>query len=92
MFHHLSNEEALSTLWEIKRCLRSNGKLIIVDPFRDQKQWDLFGKLLVRVDRGRWIRHRIDFEDILNQATFSEFSEDKVSRSWPYDISIYKAY
>ena len=90
MFHHLSDQEALGTLGEIKRCLKASGKLIIVDPFRDQRPWDVLGKVLVRVDRGRWIRHRRELENLLQRTTFSNFSEDKLPRSWPYDMSIYK--
>lgn len=90
MLHHLSDDEMLGTLREIRRCLKQNGKLILLEPFRDQRRWDWFGKFLVRVDRGRWIRHRNKFEHMLRQAAFSEFVESKLPRSWPYDISVYK--
>jgi len=80
----------LSTLSEIRRCLKPNGKFILVEPFRDQKRWDWLGKFLVRFDRGRWIRHRNKFEHMLRQAGFPEFVEGKLPRSWPYDISVYK--
>jgi len=90
MLHHLSDDEMLGTLSEVRRCLKPNGKLILVEPFRDQRRWDWFGKLLVRFDRGRWIRHRDKFEHMLRQAAFSEFVEDKLPRSWPYDISVYQ--
>ncbi|HYA90801.1 MAG TPA: class I SAM-dependent methyltransferase [Thermodesulfobacteriota bacterium] len=90
MLHHLSDDEMLRTLREIKRCLKPNGKLILVEPFRDQRKWDWFGKFLVRFDRGRWIRHRNKFEHMLRQAGFPEFVEGKLPRSWPYDISVYK--
>lgn len=89
MFHHLSDEMVQSTLEEANRCLRQHGKLVIVDPFIPENKADLIGWILAKVDRGRWIRQRSNFYNLLIESGLTVEAEIKVNGSWPYNIWTY---
>jgi len=89
MFHHLSGKMSLSSLREMKRCLKKHGKIVIIDPFVPENRMDFVGRLLAKMDRGRWIRKRGDFCRLLKHAGLRIDAEMKMNGSWPYNMWTY---
>ena len=84
-FHHLSDESVIAAFKECQRVLRSAGKMIVVDVFRPENKYDILGKFLATIDRGRWIRKREAFESLLSLNSFS-LSEFSLEGSYPYHM------
>ena len=89
VLHHLDDNQVRNCLAEAHRCLRPGGRLVIADPFADQKPWDLVGMILARIDRGRFIRPRQHWHALLAGSPFGPWQSEPIPRSWPYDMSTY---
>lgn len=90
LFHHLSDQQALDSLKEMKLCLKPGGKIVIVDLFQTEKRWDLVSRAVSRLDRGQFIRPRASMLALIRQAGNFEVEEHHgVPGEWPYSISAY---
>ena len=68
LFHHLSDQQTLDTLKEMQRCLKADGKIIIVDLFQPEKRWDLISQLVAYLDRGQYVRRRDSMLSLIRQS------------------------
>ncbi|MAG47616.1 hypothetical protein CL617_03345 [archaeon] len=85
VIHHINKKTLTTISQELKRILKDNGKLMILDHFRIEKQRNIFCKFLVYLDRGNFFRNP---EEVINI-----FSEDfKVERKQLFKNSMYKDY
>jgi ubiquinone/menaquinone biosynthesis C-methylase UbiE len=88
LFHHLSDQQALDTLKEMRRCLNPEGKIIIVDLFQPEKRWDLISQLVSSLDRGQYVRRREALLSLIRQSgSFQVEAHHGVPGEWPYVMS-----
>ena len=88
LFHHLSDQQALDTLKEMRRCLKPEGKIIIVDLFQPEKRWDLISQLVSSLDRGQYVRRREALLSLIRQSgSFQVEAHHGVPGEWPYVMS-----
>jgi len=88
LFHHLSDRQALDTLKEMRRCLNSEGKIIIVDLFQPEKRWDLISQLVSSLDRGQYVRRRDSMLSLIKESgDFQVEAHHGVPGEWPYVMS-----
>lgn len=79
VLHHLDDMSAENLLYECKKYLRENGRLLTLDPVKTQ-QGPLIERLMIKCDRGQHIRTAEAYEnlgkksfDIINQKTHKGF-------------------
>jgi len=90
LFHHLSDDVLLGTINEVQRCLKPNGKIIIVDTLCPEKRWDLLGWMLSRFDRGQYFRQRQSLINLIQRSgNFQIDAIDNIPGSWPYSMTAY---
>ena len=85
VIHHIDDNNLKIISKELKRILKTNGRLMIVDHFRKENQGNLICKGLIFLDRGRYFRD-------LNQ-TIKVFSKEfKVEKTEIFKNGPYKDY
>src|SRR3989344_1766751 len=57
VIHHIDDKLLIKISKELKRILKDNGKLMIVDHFTKKNQKNIFCKLLINLDRGNQFRN-----------------------------------
>lgn len=88
LFHHLSDQQTLDTLKEMRRCLKPEGKIIIVDLFQPEKRWDLISQLVAYLDRGQYVRRREAMLSLIKASgDFQVEAHHGVPGEWPYVMS-----
>jgi len=88
LFHHLSDRQTLDSLQEMQRCLKPNGKIVIVDLFQPEKRWDLISQLVAYLDRGQYIRRRDLMISLIKESgNFQMETHHGVPGEWPYVMS-----
>ncbi len=85
VIHHISDRNLLTIARELKRVLKDDGDLMIVDHFTKKIQGNLFCKLLINLDRGKYFR---DLDGIID--LFSEYF--KVKKIKLFKNSVYNDY
>ena len=90
LFHHLSDQQTLDTLKEMQRCLKPDGKIVIVDLFQPEKKWDLISQLVARMDRGQYVRRRDSMLSLIKESgDFQVETHHGVPGEWPYVMSAF---
>ena len=86
LFHHLSSKESHAVLKEFKRVLKDSGK-IIIDLSPSEFQPNLLGKLLIMLDRGRFVRDKEEFVSLFSE----HFNTAKhyTIKSGPYNRQVF---
>jgi len=88
LFHHLSDQQTVNTLKEMQRCLKPDGKIIIVDLFQPEKRWDLISQLVAYLDRGQYVRRRNSMISLIKESgNFEVEAHHGVPGEWPYVMS-----
>lgn len=66
VLHHLSDFQSHSTIKELKRMLRNNGSLIVIEPYCSKTT--IVKNLILNIfDEGKYIRSKSGYENILDQ-------------------------
>jgi ubiquinone/menaquinone biosynthesis C-methylase UbiE len=90
LFHHLSDQQTLDSLREMQRALKPGGKMVIVDLFQTERQWDLLSRGVSWLDRGQYVRPRASMLALIKQAgNFQVEEHHGVPGEWPYSMSVY---
>lgn len=85
VIHHTDNKTLIKILKELKRILKKSGKLMITDHFVKEKQRNIFCKLLIYLDRGKYFRNP--------EKVIELFSKDfKVKKLKLFKNDMYKDY
>lgn len=61
-FHHLNNAQANKLISQIKRVLKKEGKIFIIDGVYPESKINILGWLIRYLDRGRFVRGADEFE------------------------------
>lgn len=80
VLHHISDEQAQQMLGLVKKCLKPNGRFILLDPVIRPEQ-TFFEKKLMNMDRGKHIRSADVILKIL-QGTFVDIKTKQLSGSY----------
>jgi ubiquinone/menaquinone biosynthesis C-methylase UbiE len=90
LFHHLTDRQTMDTLKEMQRCLRPNGKIVIVDLFQPERRWDLISRLVAFLDRGQYVRPRESMLALIKESgKFQVETYHGVPGEWPYVMSAF---
>ena len=67
LLHHISNNEALELLENVKLTLKKNSKIVILDPVFIESQ-NPIAKFLIKNDRGNFVRTADEYQEIFKQT------------------------
>ena len=87
-FHHVSDNQVKKALNEIYRTIKSGGKTIIIDIFYPVNSLNIFGYLLCRFDRGRYVRRQEAFR-MLASERFHIIESSYIKGSFPQNMWYY---
>jgi SAM-dependent methyltransferase len=83
IIHHLNNTELKKIIFLIKRVLKKNGKLLILDNVLINKQ-NIIARILIKLDKGNHIRNLSDYE-VLLRNNFKNFNYSIINQKFvPY--------
>lgn len=83
IIHHLNNTELKKIIFLIKKILKKNGKLLILDNILIKKQ-NIIARALIKLDKGNYIRNLSDYECFLKN-NFNKFSYSIINQKFiPY--------
>ena len=83
IIHHLNNTELKKIIFLIKKILKKNGKLLILDNILIKKQ-NIIARALIKLDKGNYIRNLSDYEFFLKN-NFNKFSYSIINQKFiPY--------
>jgi SAM-dependent methyltransferase len=68
LFHHLADESVRASLREAARVLRPGGRVVVFDAILPTSRFNLVGRLLRRLDRGRFVRSHDRLLDLLRST------------------------
>jgi len=69
IFHHLPDDVALKAIKEMCRCVRSGGRIVILDAVFPVKAWTRpIAWLTLRLDRGRYARSQEDMLELAQKS------------------------
>jgi len=83
--HHINDKEFLFILKELKKILKDNGKIMIIDHFTKKHQKNILCRILIDLDRGKYFRD-------LNEMTNLCSKYFKIGKGALFKNSIYKDY
>lgn len=63
--HHLPDNKVRRLLSQVKRVLRTEGRVVVIENMQITSKWNLLGRFLVSLDRGRYIRTQAQYADLL---------------------------
>lgn len=61
LFHHLDDNTSLKVLREIKRVVKKNGKVVVIEDSKDVLPYNILGLLIHWLDVGNYIRERKEY-------------------------------
>jgi SAM-dependent methyltransferase len=83
IIHHLNNAELKKIIFLIKKVLKKNGKLLILDNVLINKQ-NIIARILIKLDKGNHIRNLSDYE-VLLKDNFKNFNYSIINQKFvPY--------
>ena len=85
VIHHINDKTLIIILKELRRILKNNGELMIIDHFRKKHQHNLLCKVLINLDRGKYFR---DLKEVIN----SDNRYFKVKKIELFKNSVYRDY
>ena len=70
LLHHISNNEAIELLENIKLTLKKNYRIIVLDPVFIEDQ-NPIAKFLIKNDRGNYVRKAEEYQKIFKQTNLN---------------------
>ncbi|MBI5682759.1 MAG: class I SAM-dependent methyltransferase [Deltaproteobacteria bacterium] len=87
-FHHIGYDGAKNVFNEIIRVSKPDTTILIMDAFYPDSKLNLIGWLLCKIDRGRFMRRKEEFEKELNRH-FHIICSLHIKRSYPYNLQAF---
>jgi hypothetical protein len=85
IIHHLNNTELKKIMFIVKKILKKNGKLLILDNILIKKQ-NVIAKILIKLDKGNHIRNLSDYEFLLKnnfrKLSYSIINQKFIPYTW----------
>lgn len=95
LFHHVSDAISSKILSELKRVLKPNGKLIVVEAIWPKKWYNFIGFAARKMDQGKFVRYEYEYEVLFRQYfkiekkyCFSKFKLDFFLTTLIYEPSL----
>ncbi len=63
-FHHLDDKQTAAVIREMRRVLKPGGMAVVIDGVYPESRYNLLGRLLRRLDRGRYVRSKEDLRKV----------------------------
>lgn len=67
VLHHLSDKDVNKTLECISRCLKTNGKIVIIEAIPPLFKWNFIGYILRANDKGHFIRQTEEYKELIER-------------------------
>jgi len=90
MLHHLSDEEVRKVLYEVKRVLNSNAKMLVIEDIPTISHFNIFGKIMHYFDRGYFIRSLTQYVNLFSEYFLVEKNFTVRSGICDYGVFILK--
>lgn len=87
-FHHIDPIDAEKVFKEILRISKPNAVILLVDVFCPDNKYDLLGQVVMRLDRGKYIKCKRYFMNELEQY-FNIVQMSKINFSYPYNLNAF---
>lgn len=87
VFHHISDRDLKKILEELKKILKNSGQIILIDQLHHTQQKKLLGKIMVKYDRGDYVRKRNHLKSILTKKFI--IKEDYDIYSGPFTLCVF---
>lgn len=87
LLHHLCDGDILHMLQEAKSVLNNNGKVLMLDLLNPSSFFNIIGKILVALDRGRYVRNIDNYQGILSKHF--KILKTYIIKRWPYEFCIF---
>jgi len=87
VLHHISDNDIQRILKELARVLSNSGEIILYDQLPSSEQKKFFGKVLVKFDRGKFIRENGNLKILLKQ--YFKIKENYNMLSGPYSLCVF---
>ncbi|MBN1161503.1 MAG: class I SAM-dependent methyltransferase [Dehalococcoidales bacterium] len=86
VLHHISDENAIRAIREMKRVCRPDGKILIIEAIYPTRKLNIIGYLLFRFDPGKFTRHLDELVKILSDGNSSP--DFILNKGFPYESII----
>jgi len=86
--HHLSDEDSSKALSEIKRVLKPDGKLLLIEDSPTRDKWNVIDKYLQKLDEGENIRPAEYYEGVLKNLFTIERTYPMRAGIWDYSVFV----
>jgi ubiquinone/menaquinone biosynthesis C-methylase UbiE len=67
LFHHVPDERSFKILKEIRRVLKDHGNVLIMEDVKTRSKYNIIGKLVHRLDKGKFIRDPDEYAKIFSK-------------------------
>lgn len=84
-FHHVDFNDVQKIFTEIVRISAPNAVILIIDAFYPNNLFDVFGFILMKLDRGRYARKKEGFLRKM-ECYFDVLKDYHISGSYPYNV------
>jgi SAM-dependent methyltransferase len=88
LLHHMNDNMAAVTFKEMKRVCRAGGRIVILEPIYPTNKLNIFGYIICRCDRGKFIRYVNDLAHILSNTNCSGLNQ-VVKKSFPFEDAVF---
>lgn len=91
LFHHISDNDSRRIVTEAKRVLKKSSQLLIIDAIVPTSFgiFNIFGKILCALDRGRFFRNFNQHQSLFKSDGL-KIIEDYKKKVFPYEIAVFR--
>lgn len=91
ILHHMPEHDALATLHEMKRVLKKMGRVLVVENIFPVNRFNILGRAIFALDRGRYTRTGEELERLLSSAGYRQSSyQQSASQTFPHERRVYE--
>ncbi len=91
ILHHMPEQDALATLHEMKRVLKKDGRVLVVENIYPVKRSNFLGRAIFALDRGHHTRTSEELSRLLSAAGYRESSyQQPAAQTFPHERRVYE--
>lgn len=87
LFHHLSDDESIEALKEVKRVLSREGFFFVIDALKTSSKYNLVGRFCRWLDHGRFVRELDEYGGLFSKCF--EIRKQSVITCFPHESAVY---